>query len=131
MVNKNVLHHLGSIAILLFTARLPVATAQLPIGSVSDVAQIPCPTTLRLNAHSACYTATVICPGKDNELVTFGVTTPAAPKGTIVLHDGDAGMSPYEEPGITDGFARNYLSAGFQVVQLAWGGAGWEGGATW
>ncbi|HXJ93455.1 MAG TPA: hypothetical protein VMT20_11305 [Terriglobia bacterium] len=122
MVSNNFLLT-GTVAILL---SVPVATAQLPTGSVSDVTRITCPHTLVLNARSACYTATVTCPDVYDTPVTFGVTTPAAPRGTIVLHDGDAGMSPYQEPGITDRFAQNYLSAAFQVVQLAWGGTGWE-----
>ncbi len=125
MVSKNILLRFGSVAILLLSAWLPVARAQLPTGSVSGVAQVTCPHALVLNAGSVCYTATVICPNETNMPVTFGVTTPPAPRGTIVLHDGDAGMGPFVDPGASDGLARYYFQAGFQVVQLAWGSA-WE-----
>lgn len=126
MITTNALGHLWGAAIVLLSTPF-AATAQLSTGSVTDVAKVTCQGVFPLNARTTCYTATVICPDEDDTSITFGVTTPAKPKGTIVLHDGDTGTSPYEEPGISNGFARAYFQAGFQVVELAWGGTGWEG----
>lgn len=125
MRSKIILRPFGACAILILSSSLLAAT-QLPTGSVTEVAQVSCPRAFVLNAQTHCFSATVICPDEDNDAVTFGVSTPTAPKGTIVLHDGDTGTSPFIDPGATDGLARYYFEAGFQVIQLAWGGAGWE-----
>jgi hypothetical protein len=127
--SKDLLRYLGRniiLALLVLTRQGLQAAPQLPTGSVTDVTQVACPTSLAVNSRTVCYTATVICQDEDDAAVTFGITTPVAPKGTIVLHDGNEGTTPYQEPGNSNAFARTYSIVGFQVVQLAWGGEGWE-----
>jgi hypothetical protein len=79
-----------------------------------------------------CYAATVggcrdykgaTIPALD---LTFGVATPqGTAKGVIVLHAGGGGTKPLAIPDWTNDLASDYVSAGFEVVQVAWA-SDWE-----
>jgi hypothetical protein len=94
------------------------AFAQLPLGSVSNVARATCPSGFASGA--TCYTATVSCPKTVDIGVTWG--TAGAGPGRIVFINGNGGMLP----GGAD-LAQEYNEAGFALTQITFA-SDWEDG---
>lgn len=98
----------------------------LPLGTASSPTALSrCPSGFY--AGSSCFQSTVSCPATAPLLVTYGYRTPpGAVKGTILMHDGGGGTTPFDH-GPRDGrtFAESFLNAGYRIVQLAWA-TDWE-----
>lgn len=115
------------------------ALAQLPLGTVSQVTAEACPVTVGgqpaewvtttsggSTVAASCYHADVSCPNMLDLGVTYGVSTPAATsKGTIVFVSAQYGT--FTLPGkYKDQAPFDLFHYGFQTVQFAWDGIGWQ-----
>jgi hypothetical protein len=94
------------------------AFAQLPLGSVSNVARATCASGFATGA--TCYSATLSCPKTDDIGVTWG-TTGAGP-GRIVFIFGNGATLP----GGAD-LAQEYNDAGLALTQITFA-SDWEDG---
>lgn len=98
----------------------------LPLGTTSaPTALSRCPSGFY--PGSSCFQLVVSCPATAPLVVTYGYNTPSgAVKGTILMHDGGGGTSPFDH-GPRDGrtFPESFLNAGYRIVQLAWA-TDWE-----
>jgi hypothetical protein len=107
-----------SLVVSLFLALWVQPSAADQLGSVNNVRSVACPGDF--SAGMTCLTATVSCPSASDIGVTVGYITPAGkPKGTIATLKGSGGTQPY-----TTG-ASQFLTAGYEVVELAWASE-WE-----
>lgn len=99
-------------------------TFPLPLGTVTGVSAVTCPTGFA--AGAVCSQATVSCPNVANIYVKFGVLagSGSATLGTIVLHGGGGGTTPFNS-----GYVAPYVNANFDVVQIAWA-SDWEYAGT-
>ncbi|MGA2697016.1 MAG: hypothetical protein ABSE92_13215 [Terriglobales bacterium] len=109
-----------SAAAFVFLVGLGAAQAQQPYtplspGSVTPPVSAPCPSG---SANGAlCYSATVQnCPNDVNLGFVFAQVLVSNSKGTVVFFNGGAGDTT---AGGTD-FANDYVSDGYQVVQVVW-----------
>ena len=94
----------------------PAAADQL--GTVKNPSVVACPGDF--SPGMTCQTATVSCPSANDLGVTFGFASPAGtPKGTIVSLEGGGGTQPLTT------YDPQFLSAGYQVVDVAWA-SDWE-----
>jgi len=101
----------------------------LPIGQVTSVqsSSTACPITAGWYQGINCYTATVTgCANVSDDTLTFGYLNPTTQtvNGTIVFFNGSSGTAPAGDatgstPGETQ-YIGDYLSAGYQIVQVAW-----------
>jgi len=89
------------------------STGALPLGTMTVPAALPsCPGGF--SSGASCFRSTVSCPSTAPLPVTYGVRTPSGDvRGTIVLHDGGGGTTPFNH-GTHDGltFVESLLSAG-------------------
>jgi hypothetical protein len=95
-------------------------SAPLPLGTVSSVTKMNfCPSGYY--EGMTCYSATVSCPKTDDMNVVFGYRTPAAVLGTIFLHSGVGGVTPFDYgPSDEQTYVDSYFKAGYRVVELTW-----------
>jgi hypothetical protein len=77
------------------------------------------------NHPMTCTQLTISCANTLPIVMTYGVASPAAPKGTIVLFAGGGGEDAASYPGEEQLYAQAYVNAGYQVVQTAWA-SDWE-----
>lgn len=72
---------------------------------------------------TTCYQAKLSgCPGNDDLQFVYGVEKPTGtPSGTIVMLSGMGGGMAADTPSLLE-YVGSYVSAGYQVVQIAWGG---------
>src|SRR5581483_9850 len=101
------------------TPPIPTPPGAQMLGSVSQVQALPsCPSGF--SSGYQCSQATVSCPGTADIQVTYGVQQTAGSKGTIILHSGSGGTTPFQGTA-----AQLYASAGYSLVTLAWASQ-WE-----
>jgi hypothetical protein len=101
-----------------------MSSSTLPLGSVTKILSISCPAGFF--SGMTCFTANVSCPGTADIQVSFGHATPANVKGTIFLHGGSGGTTPFDYgPSAAQTYPKGYFAAGFRIVQLAWA-TDWE-----
>jgi hypothetical protein len=117
----------GLLLVMLLRSPASSQTAPLPTVSVTKVG-IPysCPTGVGWVPGMTCQNATMsACGGMQPLNFVYGYVVPTGTlNGTIVLFSGGAGTMPSTETAeIT--FGQNYLTAGYQVVQLKWDSA-WQ-----
>jgi hypothetical protein len=94
------------------------AFAQLPLGSVSNVARASC--TEGFAPGATCYTATVSCPKTVDIGVTWGTKGTGASRIVFILGNGGT------QPGGAD-LAQEYNDAGFALTQITFA-SDWEDG---
>jgi hypothetical protein len=132
----------GRLAVLLVASFALVIFAQTPqarsqtLGTLGTVvtninnAQT-CPPNRNFDSGMTCYPATLSgCPGNGDLQFVFGVEAPGiTPNGTIVFFAGDGGVDATDAPD-ENPVLEQYVSAGYQVVEIAWGphypGEDWE-----
>lgn len=109
--------------------RSTAQTAPLPLGQVTLVSQMTCPSSFYQGSGAnpaVCYSAQVSCPSTNFIPLTFSYINGNAPntaKGTIVLFNGGGGgMTMTDNNSST---ASDYANAGYAVVQTSWAGD-WE-----
>jgi len=106
------------------------ASAQTMLGSVaaSSVSQLPNCSSLQqyrnLSSNlTTCWEARVsLCPNVDDISFYYGIAPPAvgtSTLGTIVMLSGDGGG---KVPGTFATYVNSYTAAGYQVVEVVWGG---------
>jgi len=115
----------GFVVTVIFTSPIQ---AQLNIGAVQNVTlYTSCPTNRDQHFASGmtCYHATVHgCSNAVDKDLDFGYMAPTGtPNGVIVLLSGAGGENASAESENT--FAHDYVSAGYEVIELAWT-AQWE-----
>jgi len=109
---------------------LPRAASQTALGNVaaSSVSQLANCSSLQQYRNlspnlATCWQATVSgCPNVDDINFYYGVAPPAngtSPQGTIVMLAGDGGG---KTPGTFAAYVGNYSNAGYQVIEVVWGG---------
>lgn len=113
----------------------PRAASQTSLGTVSSSTPLTsCPNRGFVSGVGmTCYTAVLTgCPGNDDLAFDYGVAPPSGPpRGTIVFFAGDGGEHAADGPDQT-ALLSNYVSAGYQLVQIAWGsGQGMQDGTDW
>jgi hypothetical protein len=103
-------------------AGIMVEAQTLPLGSVTNLQPVACPTGF--TPGSSCQHLTIhACPNVSDVGVTIG--TLAGKLGTIVLFTGATGARP------TGGaFANDYHKAGYTVIDTDWDQGGWENTGT-
>lgn len=126
-------------ALVMVLCGLAIAShAQLPLGTVSAVTQVTCPTeTVNYGWVSKnnggppvaiCYSATVSCPNVPDLGITYGVATPTTSNGMVVFVSPKGGTQP-----VGGNLYRNMpyeiYHANYQTVQMAWN-SDWRNGAT-
>ncbi|MFZ0322307.1 MAG: hypothetical protein WAL56_24480 [Candidatus Sulfotelmatobacter sp.] len=133
---------LAVIACCLFSTLAQAQYGSLPIGQVTP------PTAQSCNGSGwypgiNCYSATITgCTNTTTMNFNFGYLSPSTAKtnGVIVFFNGKDGTDPVgDATGSSTGewqFIKDYLSAGYEVVQVAWGFAWqqyfspWPGGSS-
>jgi hypothetical protein len=113
--------------------------AQLPLGTVSGVAQETCPPEeLNLGWVSAtnegppattCYSATVSCPNLPNDNLTYGVATPAGTSNGTVVFVSPSGGTQLVGGNYNTSVPYKIYHANYQTVQMQWA-VDWRVGAT-
>jgi hypothetical protein len=109
----------------LFVTMAPAQSPRLPLGVVTHAHKLSsCPQGYYPGA--TCYQATVTCTNTVDIPATYGYTSPVGTqRGTIVLFSAGPGTQPQPgQPGSVN-LNTNYLQAGYQIVQTAWG-TDWE-----
>jgi uncharacterized protein YjdB len=120
------------------SATLTVGPQALPLGTVSGVTQITCPTEPIDNAWvsevnngppvAICYSATVSCPNLPDLGITYGVATPAGiSNGTVVFVSPKGGQTPVGG-NLGNNIPYEVFHANYQTVQMAWD-TDWRDGA--
>ena len=103
-----------------------VSPGPLPLGTMSVPTSLSrCPSGFY--AGSSCFQSTVSCAATAPITVVYGYRTPpGVVKGTILMHDGGGGTTPFTH-GPRDGrtFPESFFNAGYRIVQLAWA-TDWE-----
>ena len=105
-----------------FLAVASAASAQLPLGQVSNVSSISCGSGFAAGAK--CYSATVSCPNMPDVGAIWGESGPGT-AGTIVFVDGSGDTRTAGE----ENFSSSYIKAGFNFVQVIFN-QDWEGGSV-
>jgi hypothetical protein len=102
------------------------AQTYLPPGQVSPWpgSAVTCPSGF---AGTSCYSTNIVnCPNAADIPLVYGFLSGTPPiYGTIVMFSGSGGSNPDtdgENAFITGNNGNNYLSAGYNVIQTAWGG---------
>jgi sugar lactone lactonase YvrE len=111
-----------TVVIVSFLAVASAASAQLPLGKVSNVNSTSCGSGFATGAK--CYSATVSCPNMPDLGATWGETGPGT-AGTIVFVGGSGDTSTAGDVN----FSSSYIKAGFNFVQVIFD-ANWEGGSV-
>jgi len=93
--------------------------AQLPVGNVSSIANVACPTGF-INGTVCQHMVVSGCPNTVDIGITVGTKTPARPIGTVVFFIGANGTRPYG-----GSFVGDYYKKGYRVVDLQWDTPGW------
>jgi hypothetical protein len=107
------------------------AEAQMPTVSLTGITTLQsCPTgrgfyTSDPNHPTTCYSAQIACPNTAAINLTWSVTNPGAPQGTIVFFTCCGGEAAAAYPGEEQLFVPAYVSANYQVVQTSWA-TDWE-----
>jgi hypothetical protein len=103
----------------------------LPVGQVTNVTAEGCPTS-QWYPGTSCFSATLTgCANISDLSFTFGYLNPTTQtaNGTIVFFNGSDGTEPAgDSTGVVPGetqYVTDYLTAGYQIVQVAWS-ASWE-----
>src|ERR1700691_1157351 len=137
MHSKVVVSLVGVVFCTLFTCSRAAGQAPMSLGTVDNPQTLSggCPTNRYFysDPNMVCYTTTVYCPNTDPLDLVYGVDiTPGLPSynGTIVMFAGVGGTYAGDDLGYFSNYAQNYLAAGYQIVQIAWGknypGFDWE-----
>jgi hypothetical protein len=116
-------------AVLLCAAFATAQSDPLPLGAITPLGTVPCVVNSSHPLKGAkCIGVTVDCtnidPGLTPLVATLAISTPATPLGTIFLHAGGYGTAYLTVPNPVS-YAQKYLTAGYQVVQIAWED-GWQ-----
>ncbi len=132
---------LALIACCLFLTPAQAQYGSLPIGQVGGVTPGPCPSGFYPNMH--CSSASITgCTNTTQMNFNFGYLAPSSgtPKGVIVFFNGKDGTDPAgDATGSSTGewqFIQDYIAAGYEAVQVAWGFAWqqyyspWPGGSS-
>jgi hypothetical protein len=104
----------------LFVASLCHARTPLPLGNVSLVSEISCPSWAV--AGLACYEATVSCPGTADVGVTYAVSPAISTKGTVVFL---AGTNVNLPSNYNNDYINAYEGSGYGIAEFNWNSQ-WE-----
>jgi hypothetical protein len=111
----------ASLAVALAVFAFPPKSAAQTLGTVTGSTPESCGVR-NFASGMSCQGATLTgCPGDDDLQFVYGVKNPSGvPKGTIVwLPGGSGGLAANSTSEIA--YVNSYVSAGYQVVQIAWG----------
>ena len=92
-------------------------------GTVSGSTQLAsCPSGRGFDSQMTCYSATLTgCDNVEPLAFIYGVRNHNGPNGTIVLLPGEGGGIAAQSAADMS-YVNSYVGAGFQVIQIAWGG---------
>jgi hypothetical protein len=108
-------------ALIFFVFIASISLAQNPLGKVTNVQAVACPSGFAIG--SSCQHLTISsCANTNDTGVTIGTKAAAGAKGTIVLFNGSNGTRPMSGP-----FVKDYSKFGFTVIDTMWDPPGWEG----
>ncbi len=109
------------------------AATPLPLGSLTNVTSVTCPSGVAQGATCKHFTVTGCKTASGAALpnlgVTIAITTVSSPKGTIILQAGGGGTSIFGTNSYNFDFPDYYVGQGYNVVQTQYDtgdGDGWQ-----